>query len=206
MIKNIVFDIGNVLAGFVWEDFYKSFGFSEEVFDKLAAATVKNRLWYEIDQGNMSTEEIIRGFKEYDPSIEMEIDRVFTDVSGILELYDYAVPWVEELKGRGYSVYILSNIGEKVICDCKNRLPFLDLVDGAVLSYQVKTQKPEAKIYQLFLERFALDPGECIFIDDLERNIAAAVDLGMDGIWFNSYHQAEQELEKKLNMVTMSKL
>ena len=54
MIKNIVFDIGNVLAGFAWEDFYRSFGYSEEIFEKLADATVRSPFWNEIDRGNLS--------------------------------------------------------------------------------------------------------------------------------------------------------
>ena len=54
MIKNVVFDIGNVLAGFVWKDFYESFGFSQEINEKLANATVRSALWNELDRGKMN--------------------------------------------------------------------------------------------------------------------------------------------------------
>ncbi len=199
MIKNIVFDIGNVLSGFIWEDFYKSFGFSEDIFERLAAATVRNRLWYELDQGTMSTEEIIRGFKEFDPSIEKEIDMVFADVKGMVSRYDYAGPWIEELKKRGYMIYIISNVSEKVVQDCKEALTFLDMVDGAVLSYQEKVQKPDKEIYRIFLERYDLNPQECLFLDDQERNIEAAAELGIRGIVFRNQVQAREEIEKNVN-------
>ena len=98
MIKNIVFDIGNVLAGFVWEDFYRSFGYSEEIFGKLANATVKNPMWNEMDRGAMSDEELLAGFIRNDPSIEGQIREVFENVRGMVRRYDYAIPWIRELK------------------------------------------------------------------------------------------------------------
>ena len=70
MIKNVVFDIGNVLAGFVWKDFYESFGFSQEINEKLANATVRSALWNELDRGKMTDEELLAGFIANDPSIE----------------------------------------------------------------------------------------------------------------------------------------
>ena len=50
MIKNIVFDIGNVLAGFHWQDYFHSFGYSDEVFEQLADATVRSAVWNEMDR------------------------------------------------------------------------------------------------------------------------------------------------------------
>lgn len=198
MIRNIIFDIGNVLAGFVWEEFYRSFGFDEETLRRMAAATVRNPLWYEMDQGNMTPEEIIRGFKEYDPSIEKEIGLVFADIGGIISPYGYACPWVSELKERGYAVYVISNISEQVLHDCKEALTFIDLLDGAVLSCRIKMQKPDEAVYRHFLKRFGCDPAECIFLDDQERNIAAAANQGIRGIVFHNYWQARQELEEML--------
>lgn len=195
MIKNIIFDIGNVLSGFIWQEFYQSFGFDATTMEKLTAATVKGPLWYEIDQGNMSTAEIISGFKASEPSIAAEIEQVFANVSGMISQYEYAFPWFAELKARGYAVYIISNISEKIIQDCQADLTFLSLADGAILSYQEKMQKPAVAIYQRCLERFALKPEECIFLDDQQPNIIAAAASGIKGILFQNYPQARQELE-----------
>lgn len=199
MIKNIIFDIGNVLAGFVWQEFYQSFGFPEETLCRLAAATVEGPLWQELDQGSRTTEEVIQGFKERDPSIAKEIDLVFGNVGGMVVKYEYAEAWIGELKERGFSVYLISNISEKILTDCQDALGFLDMVDGGIFSYQVNLQKPDGAIYQLFLERFGCDPEECIFLDDQEPNILAAGQQGIQGIVFRDYSQGRKELEERIS-------
>ena len=79
MITTIIFDIGNVLADFTWEAHYRSFGYSEEILERLANATVKNPLWNEYDRGVMSDEEIVQSFIERDPGIEKEIREALRD-------------------------------------------------------------------------------------------------------------------------------
>jgi putative hydrolase of the HAD superfamily len=195
MVKNIVFDIGNVLAAFTWREFFASFGFTDEVQDRLAACTVMGPLWQEIDHGIMSEAEVIAAFKQYDPSVAAEIDLVFQNVAGIVKCYDYSVHWINELKNQGYKVYIISNLAASVVRDCADEMPFLDLVDGAILSFREKVVKPDSSIYRLFLERYGLVAGECVFIDDQERNVAAARNLGIPGIIFNSYQQAYNDLK-----------
>ena len=198
MIKNIVFDIGNVLAGFVWQDFYRSFGFSEEIFDKLANATVKNPMWNEMDRGAMSDDELLAGFIRNDPSIEKEIRQVFANVKGMVVRYDYAAGWIRELKERGCGVYVISNFAHKAHLDCADALDFLSQVDGAILSYQVRLIKPDPEIYRLLCRKYDLDARECVFIDDTERNVTAARAERMAGIVFHNLEQARGELEEML--------
>ena len=195
MIKNIVFDIGNVLAGFVWQDFYRSFGYPEETFEKLADATVRNPMWNEMDRGAMSDEQLLAGFIQNDPSIEKEIREVFENVRGMIRRYDYAIPWIRELKERGYGIYIISNFAHKAHKDCIEALDFLKEVDGAILSYQVKLIKPSPEIYQLLCSKFGLNAQECVFIDDTEKNVLAAKAEGMEGIVFHTLEQVKRELE-----------
>lgn len=198
MIKNIVFDIGNVLAGFVWEDFYRSFGYSEEIFGKLANATVKNPMWNEMDRGAMSDEELLAGFIRNDPSIEGQIREVFENVRGMVRRYDYAIPWIRELKERGLGIYIISNFAHKAHMDCADALDFLKETDGAILSYQVKLIKPDPEIYRLLCSKYGLSTSECVFIDDVEKNVEAARAEGMEGIVFRSLEQVKGELAAML--------
>lgn len=198
MIRNIVFDIGNVLAGFNWQEFYKSFGFTDEIFEKLADATVKSSLWNEMDRGKMSDNELLAGFIANDPSIEDEIRQVFSDIKGMILRYDYAIPWIKELKDRGYGVYVISNFAQKAYNECIEALDFLEETDGAILSYQVKMIKPAPEIYQLLCSQYNLKAQECVFIDDMEKNVEAARKEGMKGIVFHTLLQAKEELEKFL--------
>lgn len=200
MIKNIVFDIGNVLAGFVWEEFYHSFGYSEEIFEKLADATVRSPFWNEMDRGKLSDEELLEGFIKNDPSIEKEIREVFENVEGIIQRYDYAIPWIRELKEKGYHIYVISNFSQKAHEECKKALDFLEEIDGGILSFQVKMIKPAPEIYQLLCNKYHLEAGECVFIDDLPRNVEAARKEGMKGLVFESLDQAKRELERILTV------
>ncbi len=199
MIRNIVFDIGNVLAGFIWEEFYRSFGYPEEIFERLADATVRSPFWNEMDRGGLSDEELIEGFIKNDPSIEKEIREVFKNVNGMIRRYDYAVPWIRELKEKGFHVYVISNFAHKAHMDCIKALDFLEEIDGGILSYQVKLIKPAPEIYRLLCSKYDLKAEECVFIDDLPKNVEAAQKEGMQGIVFQDLKQAKEELEVLLS-------
>ena len=72
--------------------------------------------------------------------------------------------------------------------------PFADSVDGRVVSGFVKMVKPNEDIYEYLMDKFSLKADECVFIDDREDNVKAAVRLGMKGIVFQSYEQAREAL------------
>lgn len=199
MIKNVVFDIGNVLAGFEWEAFYHSFGYDGEVFEKLADATVRSAFWNEMDRGELTDEELLEGFIRNDPSVEREIREAFRNIKGMVGRYGYAVPWIRKLKSRGYKVYVISNFARKAHMECIEALDFLREIDGGILSYQVKMIKPMPEIYRLLCSNYGLEAKECVFIDDLEKNVEAAKAEGMKGVLFTTYAQADRELEELLN-------
>lgn len=196
MIKNVVFDIGNVLAGFAWKEFYESFGFTDEVFEKLADATVRSDFWNEMDRGKLSDDQLLEGFIQNDPSIEKEIRQVFEDVTEMISRYDYSIPWLKELKERGYGVYYISNFAHKAHMECKKALDFLSEMNGGILSYQDKLIKPDPEIYRLLCQRYGLKAEECVFIDDTEKNVLAAQKEGMKGIVFHTLGQAKEELDR----------
>ncbi|MBD5549215.1 MAG: HAD family phosphatase [Lachnospiraceae bacterium] len=198
MIKNIIFDIGNVLAGFAWQDYYRSFGFPDEVYEKLADATVRSDFWNEMDRGKLSDDQLLEGFIQNDPSIEKELREVFRNIKGIIRRYDYAIPWIRELKKRGYGIFVISNFAHKAHEECMEALDFLEEIDGGILSYQVKLIKPAPEIYQLLCNRYGLRADECVFIDDTAKNVDAAIKEGMKGITFHTLEQTKEELEKLL--------
>jgi putative hydrolase of the HAD superfamily len=77
-------------------------------------------------------------------------------------------------------------------------LPFDDVFEVVVDSAFVGTRKPEPEIYALTLDRLGLPAAACVFVDDLERNVEAARDTGMEGIVFRDTGQAIAELEALL--------
>lgn len=201
MIKNIVFDIGNVLASFRWKALFEELGFTGEKFERIAAATVLHpTMWNEFDRSLMKDEEIISCCIERAPEYEQEIRHLFDTTEGLVEEYSYSYAWIKELKDRGYRVYLLSNYGKTSFEAAreKKKLSFLPLVDGAVISYEVQIVKPEAGIYKALLEKYGLAAEECVFLDDKPENIEAAVGLGFHGIVVESGGQARKALDDKL--------
>lgn len=196
MITTIIFDIGNVLADFTWEAHYRSFGYSEEILERLANATVKSPLWNEYDRGVMSDEELLQGFIDNDPQIEPEIRKTLSDVCTIVSRNDYAIPWIHALRNKGYRCLYLSNFFGRAHRECAAALDFLPHMDGGILSYQDKVIKPMPEIYQLLIDRYDLIPEECVFLDDTLRNLKAAEKFGIHTILFKDQAQAIEELKK----------
>lgn len=196
MIRNIIFDIGNVLADFSWQRFFASFGFTEEILGRLARATVKSPVWEEVDRGVWSEEELVEGFIRNDPALEPQIRRIFENTHGMVVKFDYAIPWIKNLQSAGYGCYYLSNFSGKARRECADALDFLEYMDGGILSYQDKVIKPDTKIYQLLLERYGLRAEECVFLDDTEKNLPPARALGIQTILFEDREQATLALEK----------
>ena len=202
MIKNIIFDIGNVLASFRWKDLFKDLGFAGEKFDRIAAATVLHpTMWNEFDRSLMPDEEIIAKCIERAPEYEQEIRLMFTKTELLVEEYSYSYDWIKSLKEQEYNVYLLSNYGKTSFEAARDhgRLSFLPLVDGGVISYEVKIVKPEPGIYEALLAKYNLKAEESVFLDDRADNITAAEQLGFHGIVVESFKQAAEALNQILN-------
>lgn len=196
MIKNIVLDIGNVLVDWNPKGAMRELGFSEEMVQKVAAATVETDFWNEADRGVLSSEEILEEFHKKSPELREEIDLFWNHVELSLRQFSYTKDWIHSMKEQGFHVYILSNYGDWTYQKTKEEaLDFLALVDGAILSYTVKQIKPNADIYQTLLSRFGLIAEECVFIDDRLENVEGAKREGIHGIHFRTIEQVQKELE-----------
>ena len=195
MIRNIIFDIGNVLTDFRWRGFLQDKGFDEATVDRVARASVLTSLWNEVDRGVWDRERLMKAFVQNDPGIEKELHLAFGNVKGMVTKREYAIPWVQELKAKGCGVYYLSNFSEPAHKDCMDALDFIPYMDGGILSYQEKVVKPDAAIYQLLLSRYGLKAQESVFIDDTPANVEAARALGFYGICFRTKEQVEEELQ-----------
>lgn len=194
MITTIIFDIGNVLADFSWKEHFESFGYDDAMVERIAKATVKNETWNENDRGVMAEEDIIDEFVKSDPEIEDDIRKVLKNVSTMVVRKDYAIPWIQELRKKGYRTLYLSNFSAKAETDCAHALDFIPYMDGGILSYQEKVIKPMPEIYQLLIDRYELVPEECVFMDDTMANLTGAEKFGIHTIHFQNQKQAIEEL------------
>ncbi len=201
MIDTVIFDVGNVLTHFGWKEFIKSFGYSEDICKRVGDATIESRYWKEYDRGVMTNDDIVNLFVSLDKGVEKEIRETMECFTGILTPAEHAIPWIEELKSRGLRVLFLSNFSDRAFKECREALGFLDHVDGGIFSYEVKLIKPDPAIYSTLIDKFSLIPENCVFIDDLEDNIAAGAAAGFETILFEEYEQARTELEQVLKYI-----
>ena len=195
MIDTIIFDIGNVLLDF---DYMKQFRrlFCEETAQAIANISVRKlENWIELDRGVLSYDEALDRIIRDAPRLEKEIRLAVGELYRNVESYPYAVEWVKALKEKGYRLYILSNYGEKPFAESKKNMPFLQYMDGQLISYEIREVKPSAAIYQALCDKFYIDPHKAVFIDDSAVNIAGAKDFGLHTIHFTSYADAIAQLE-----------
>ena len=197
MIRNVILDIGRVLIGFEWMDYIHKL-FDEETGQKVTDALWKTHYWWELDRAVLSVEEILEMFYSVEPDLKDEIKEAFNRVGECMTRCDYAIPWIEELKERGYKVYYLSNYSEHLMQANPDVLDFLPHMDGGVFSCYVQLIKPDPEIYRTLMDKYDLKTEECVFIDDREDNVFAARELGMQAIRFEDYEQAKEELAELL--------
>lgn len=190
MVKNIIFDIGRVLIRFEWKEYIRKL-YDEETAQRVTDAIWKNGHWWELDRAVLSESEILELFYSEEPDLKQEIREAFDRVGECLFGCDYAIPWIEDLKSRAYSVYYLSNYSEHLMRANPSVLDFLPYMDGGVFSCYVKLIKPDPAIYLCLLEKYGLRAEECLFIDDREENVAAARELGMQAVKFENYEKAK---------------
>jgi putative hydrolase of the HAD superfamily len=198
-IKNIIFDIGKVLVSFEPDENMKRLGLREDERKAVNAVLFENELWDMADEGVYSSEEILRRAIAGAPEYESAVRRAWDGVGGSIELLDYAVPWMDDLKSRGYHLYILSNYGEHTLEKTRHKMAFLPYMDGVLFSCHCKRMKPQREIYEKLLKDFGLEASESVFLDDRKVNVDGAAACGIYGILFKDYESAKQELDMLLN-------
>lgn len=198
MIKNVVFDAGNVLVDFCWRELMQDLGFSEEVQKTFEKTVFGNSLWNELDRGVIEESEVVEMMRAENSGHCKEFDMVWANRDKLVKPFDYALSIVEELKARGLRVYLLSNYPRELfdMHEKMGRFPYIGKLDGRVVSGFVKLVKPDREIYEHLLDTYGLKAEECVFIDDRKENVEAAEALGFKGIWFLNYGQMRGELEK----------
>ena len=195
-VKNIIFDVGQVLVSYDWESYLKAFHFSAEEEKLIAEKVFKSQIWNERDRGLFPEEEYRKQFiAELPAEYEADVKRVIEESGKTIGIKDYAETWTSYLKSQGYQLYVLSNYSRYMLDRTKKEMPFLKYMDGTVFSCDVKQLKPEADIYQTLLDKFGLKAEECVFIDDRPVNCEGAQKAGIHTICFKSFKQAAAELE-----------
>lgn len=194
MIKNIVFDMGNVLLWFDRDRFLDAVGAEGEDRKILMNNVYLSVEWARMDRGSMTEAEAAASMCTHVPKrlhekvhlLVDQWDRPIYPVEGMAQL-------VRDLKTAGYGIYLLSNASYRQH-EYWPRVPGSECFDGTLISADVKLVKPQREIYDLLCSNFSLKPEECVFIDDSAANIEGAEIAGMRGIVFHG--EADEAREK----------
>ena len=196
MIRNVVFDIGGVLADFRLKEFLAAKGFDGTMIRRILMASVMSPFWGRFERGELTEEETLKGFASLDPEIEEELRNAYSCVEGMLTSREYAIPLVQAIKDAGYGVYYLSNYSRKAYDECGGSLAFMPYMDGGLVSFRVGRTKPDPEMYRMFLDEFGLAADECVFVDDTEENVKTAEALGFLGILFKDRDDLLERLKE----------
>lgn len=194
MIKNIIFDMGNVLLRYDPFVSLNMFCETDEAKEMIYRELFCSKEWILGDLGLMSNEERLASVskripEKYYDALEKCVynwDICMKPLAGAKEFCDYA-------KEKGYRLFILSNAATDFYSYFTREYD-LDFFDGHVVSCDVGVIKPDEKIYRILLDKYDLKAEECFFIDDVEENITGAKKVGIDGIVFNGDYEALRKI------------
>lgn len=196
MINTIIFDIGQVLVDFNWKEFIHGLFQDEALIKELEKAIWESRLWNEFDRGVMSDEEVISAMIREKPELEKEIRLTMDRTGETVVLRETTLPWIRDLKARGYRILFLSNYSLRLRQQNSEALCFLDEMDGGVFSYEVHLLKPDPAIYRTICEKYALTPSETVFLDDNADNVDSASAFGLHAIRVGDVPDAMEKLNR----------
>ncbi len=109
---------------------------------------------------------------------------------------DGSVAILEDLRAKLPAVYAVSNWPAETFPHALARFAFLEWFDGMIISGEVGLKKPDAGIYRLLFERYRIEPGTTLFIDDVPENLEAAEVLGLKGLLFTSAGKLREDLAR----------
>ncbi|WP_187984225.1 HAD family hydrolase [Streptococcus cristatus] len=184
MIKNLVFDLGNVLIEWNSEKILTSFEPEKERRQLLRQVIFESGVWHQTDKGELSLKEACdEGLAQLDDSYHSAVQNIFYNWYEVVEVYSGLQEQIRLWAEQGYRIYILSTTCEIFYrIEKAGLLPIYPLLSGYILSSEVGVVKPELEIYQKLLKKYGIEPTESVFIDDIQANLDMAAELGFETI------------------------
>ena len=197
MIKNVIFDFGQVLVRFDPNYMVTRYVTDKEDAALLEAVVFDRLYWDPLDAGTISDEEVVRLSKERLP------ERLHEACKKIYYNWIYNIPEIDgmrelltDLRDGGCRLYLLSNICT-YFASHSHEIPMLSLLDGCVFSSTAGAVKPDREIFDHLLKKFSLAADECIFVDDRAENIEGGERAGIRGYVFDGDAAALRDYFRK---------
>ncbi len=197
MYKYIIFDLGGVLIDWNPRHLYKKVFADEAQMDSFLSQ-VCTPDWNEMQDAGRSLQEgtslLVNQFPTYEDEIRMFYDRWEEMLNGSISKTETLLR--ELAKRTDLRLFALTNWSAETFPIAQDQFDFLNLFEGIVVSGIEKIKKPDPAIYRLLLDRFKINAGESIFIDDNLRNTQAAQNEGIRGIHYVGPELLRNDLQK----------
>jgi len=203
-IKNIVFDLGNILLNLDFEASIQAFrelGLDAEVVNRQQAYA--DPIFYELETGKAIPEEFrkqVRRILNNSQATDQQIDDAWCAM--IRDIPGKRVQMVNEL-AKNYNVYLFSNTNAIHIRRLHKEfremhgIEFPSLFVKDFYSHEIHERKPDLASYQKVIELSGITPGETLFVDDLEKNIAGAEKAGLKTFWLKDGMEVAEVFSSK---------
>ncbi len=185
MIKNIIFDMGNVLVDFNPPYFLKKLIQEPEEREAILKELYASAEWRQIDEGTIEIDKAFEQIAQRLPKYKEGLKKVLYNWFEHMLPINGSLQIVKELKAAGYKLYLLSNAGVQFHTYSKNFEVF-KYFDALDISADMKIVKPNKDIYLTLLKKHGLEASECLFIDDLEKNTQGAAAVGINSYIFST--------------------
>ena len=193
-VDAVVFDVGGVLIDWDPRHLYR------KIFDNAAEmehflSEVCTPAWNEQADAGRPTTEITAELCRCHPNKRHLIESYYARFPEMMKgALDGTVAVLERLHARRVPLYVLSNFSAETFPHARRRFAFFDRFTGMVISGAEGMKKPDRRIFDLLIARFALAPGRTLFIDDRQDNAEAARQAGWQAIHFTSANQLAADL------------
>ena len=178
---DIILDMGNVLLEWNKDKILRGVVKTEKDYMILDKAIFQSGLWERLDLGTLTREELVLKVISMIGSIYQEkVQEVVWNWPSYIEIYTEVFPLLVRLKEKGHRIFVLSNTSPVFYELLEEQLsPLNEILDGFVLSCDIKAVKPDPKMFEEILHKYQLDPVNCIFLDDVKDNTKMAESLGI---------------------------
>ena len=178
---DIILDMGNVILEWNKDKILRGVVKTEKDYMILDKAIFQSGLWERLDLGTLTREELVLKVVSLIGSIYQEkVQEVVWNWPSYIEIYTEVFPLLVGLKEKGHRIFVLSNTSPVFYELLEEQLsPLNEILDGFVLSCDIKAVKPDRKMFEEILHKYQLDPVNCIFLDDVKDNTKMAESLGI---------------------------
>ena len=178
---DIILDMGNVLLEWNKDKILQGVSDTKEEYLVLDKAIFQSGLWERLDLGTMTREELVlKLVSMIGSTYQKKVEEVIWNWLSYIDIYREVFPVLSELKKKGHRIFVLSNTSKVFYDLLEDQLsPLKELLDGFVLSCDIKAIKPDLAMFKEILDKYQLDPTHCVFLDDIEDNTNVAQKLGI---------------------------